>query len=415
MTPFGRHLDQSLKQLAGRAVSLALADAGLQRSDIQEIHFGNCVQGYMEGQHMIRGHAIFLEQGFQGIPVFNLESGCASGSMAFHSAVRALLAEQADIVLAVGAEKMVCADKDKMFGAFHSAWDLSRTDWQMDCIASLGAGMAVPPGTTSTKPYSPFMDVYKGEFLNHARQYGITQRQVAAICAKNHGHSRHNPNAQFRTPYSIEEVLAAPPVTYPLTLPMCAPVSDGAAAAILCTAAGLTRIGSPRRRAIRILGSHTASGRERSANDLASHVVALAARKLYEQTGLGPQQVDVAELHDATAVGELIETENLGFCPLGQGGELAERGDTRLGGQIPINTSGGLESRGHPIAATGLAQIHDLVQQLRGEAGGMQVDNARIGLQCNVGGFWGMEEASVHVAMLRRDQDSTITTGIKTE
>lgn len=403
MTPFGRHHELNIKQLAAAAVTDALADAGIERRDVQEIHYGNCVQGYMDGQHMIRGHSIFLEQGFHGIPIFNLESGCASGSMAFHSAVRALLAEQADIVLAVGAEKMVSTDKSKMFAAFSSAWDVERTEWQMEQIASLWQGYEAPPGTTSAKPYSPFMDVYKGEFFNHVREYGITQRQVAAICAKNHWHSTYNPNAQFRVPYTIDDVLAAPPITYPLTLPMCAPISDGAAAAVLCNERALARLASHRSRAIRILGSVTASGMERSATDLQQHVVARAARKLYEQTGIGPDQVDVAELHDATAVGELIETENLGFCPPGGGGELAEKGDTTLGGRIPVNTSGGLESRGHPIAATGLAQIHDLVLQLRGEAGGMQVNNARIALQCNVGGFWGIEEASTHVALLRRD------------
>lgn len=403
MTPFGRHPASSIKQLAATAVTHALIDAGIERSDVQEIHYGNCVQGYMNGQHMIRGHSIFLEQGFQGIPIFNLESGCASGSMAFHSAVRALMSEQADIVLAVGAEKMVSEDKAKMFAAFNSAWDVERTDWQMDQIASLWQGFEAPPGTTSTKPYSPFMDVYKGEFFNHVREYGITQRQVAAICAKNHWHSTYNPNAQFRVPYTIEEVLSAPPITYPLTLPMCAPISDGAAAAVLCSERVLARLASRRRRAIRILGSVTASGMERNPSDLQQHVVARAARRLYEQTGIGPEQIDVAELHDATAVGELIETENLGFCAPGCGGELAEKGDTKLGGRIPVNTSGGLESRGHPIAATGLAQIHDLVLQLRGEAGGMQVNDARIALQCNVGGFWGIEEASTHVALLRRD------------
>lgn len=403
MTPFGRHPQHSLKQLAATAVQHALRDADLERSAIEEIHFGNCVQGYMDGQHMIRGHSIFLEQGFGGIPIFNLESGCASGSMAFHQAVRALLSGQADVVMAVGAEKMVHPDKQKMFAAFNSAWDVARTDWQMAQIASLWQGHEAPPGTTSDKPYSPFMDVYKGEFFNHVREYGITQRQVAAICAKNHAHSVHNPNAQFRVAYSIDEVLAAPPITYPLTLPMCAPISDGAAAAILCNAKALARLATGQRRAIRIVASVVSSGMERAANDIAQHIVARAARKLYESSGIGPQDVDVAELHDATAVGELIETENLGFCDPGMGGELAEQGATTLGGRIPVNTSGGLESRGHPIAATGLAQIHDLVLQLRNEAGSMQVANARIALQCNVGGFWGIEEASAHVALLRRD------------
>ncbi|HET8706689.1 MAG TPA: thiolase family protein, partial [Pseudomonadales bacterium] len=235
MTPFGRHQDKSIKQLVASAIYNALQDADISREQIQEAYYGNCVQGYMEGQHMIRGHAILLEQGFQGIPIFNLESGCASGSMAFNQAVRSLLAEQAEIVLAVGAEKMVTADKAKMFNAFNSAWDVSRTEWQMGVISEMWSGFESPAGSTSEKPYSPFMDVYKGEFFNHVREFGVTQRQVAAICAKNHSHSVHNPNAQFRQAFTIEEVLAAPPVTYPLTLPMCSPISDGAAAVILCT------------------------------------------------------------------------------------------------------------------------------------------------------------------------------------
>ncbi len=402
MTPFGRHLDKSIKQLVAEAVNEALADANIARENIQEAHYANCIQGYMEGQHMIRGHAILLEQGFQGIPIFNLESGCASGSMAFNQAVRSLLAGQADIVMAVGAEKMVDSDKAKMFNAFSSAWDVNRTEWQMGVIAEMCKGFEVPAGSTSDKPYSPFMDVYKGEFFNHVREHGVTQRQVAAICAKNHQHSVHNPKAQFRVAFDIDQVLAAPPITYPLTLPMCAPISDGAAVTILCTKSALHKFGINPSRAIRVLGSVVGSGVERAANDFDRHIVTRLARKLYEFTGVGPEDVSLVELHDATAVGELIEVENLGLCAPGLGGELAESGATRIGGKIPVNTSGGLESRGHPIAATGLAQIYDLVQQLRNEAGARQVEKAKIALQCNVGGFWGVEEASAHVALLSK-------------
>ncbi|MCP5019237.1 MAG: thiolase family protein [Ketobacter sp.] len=398
MTRFGRHRDKSLKQLSCEAVDAALIDAGLQRNQIEEIHFANCVQGYMDGQHMIRGHAIFLEQGFQGIPIFNLESGCASGSMAFHQAVRCLLSGQADVVMAVGAEKMVCDDKGKMFNAFTSAWDIARTDWQMNIIEQMAAG-PIPSGSQSDKPYSPFMDVYKAEFIQHQKLYDSTVRQVAAICAKNHLHSTHNPNAQFQQAYSIDEVLNAAPITYPLTLPMCAPISDGAAAVILCKLDKAPKLGAGSR-AIPVLASTTGSGRERAPEQLDQHLVTRIADKAYEMAGVAAADVDVAELHDATAVGELLETENLRLCPPGTGGEFAERGYTSLGGSMPVNVSGGLESRGHPIAATGIAQIFDLVQQLRGEAGARQVEGARIGLQCNVGGFWGVEEASAHVAIL---------------
>ncbi|OUR88647.1 thiolase [Gammaproteobacteria bacterium 42_54_T18] len=402
MTPFGRHMDKTIKQLVANAVNDALMDAGVERQHIQEAYYGNCVQGYMDGQHMIRGHAILLEQGFQGIPIFNLESGCASGSMGFNLAVRSLLSGQADIALAVGAEKMVSTDKDKMFNAFSSAWDVSRTEWQMNAINDMWQGFEAPEGTTSTKPYSPFMDVYKGEFFNHVKEFGVTQQQVAAICAKNHQHSVHNPNAQFRVPYSVDDVMGAPPITYPLTLPMCAPISDGAAATIVCTEDALNKYGIDKSRAIRVAGSVVGSGVERALNDFDNHIVTRLSKKLYEQAGIGANDVDVVELHDATAVGELIEVECLDLCPLGEGGIFAEQGETSIGGKVPVNTSGGLESRGHPIAATGLAQIHDLIQQLRNEAGARQVEGAKVALQCNVGGFWGVEEASAHIALFTR-------------
>lgn len=401
MTRFGRHPDKSLKQLCAEAVRDALQDADLSVQDIEEIHFANCVQGYMDGQHMIRGHSIFLEQGFQGIPIFNLESGCASGSMAFHMAVRSLLAGQTDIVMAVGAEKMVCADKSKMFNAFTSAWDVSRTDWQMDVINSMASAGEIPAGSQSDKPYSPFMDVYKAEFVQHQQLYGSTVEQVAAVCAKNHQHSVHNPKAQFQIPYSVNDVLHAPPITYPLTLPMCAPISDGAAAVILCRSSQISQRAKAKR-AVHVLASITGSGSERPAERLDQHLVTRIGDKAFEKAGVAPTEVSLAELHDATAVGELLETENLRLCPPGEGGIYAERGLTSIGGSIPVNVSGGLESRGHPIAATGIAQLYDLVQQLRGEAGPRQVASARIGLQCNVGGFWGVEEASAHVALLSR-------------
>ncbi len=401
MTRFGRHPQQSLKQLTAEAVNSALKDAALERRQIQEIQFANCIQGYMEGQHMIRGHALFLEQGLQGIPIFNLESGCASGSMAFHMAVRSLLADQADIVMAVGAEKMVCDDKQKMFNAFTSAWDVARTDWQMETINAMAAVGPVAEGGRAKQSYSPFMDVYKAEFIQHQALYQSTPQQVAAICAKNHQHSVHNPYAQFQQSFTLEEVLNAPAITYPLTLPMCAPISDGAAAIILCRGSKLAQLGV-QDRAVRVLASVTGSGRERAAEQLDQHVVRQVGDQAYEKAGVSPEDVQLAELHDATAVGELIESENLRLCPPGEGGVMAERGETRVGGRIPLNTSGGLESRGHPIAATGIAQLHDLTQQLRGNAGKCQVDNAQIGLQCNVGGFWGVEEASAQVAILSR-------------
>jgi acetyl-CoA acetyltransferase len=211
----------------------------------------------------------------------------------------------------------------------------------------------------------------------------------------------HNPLAQYRNAYTIEEVLAAPPITYPLTLPMCAPISDGAAAVVVCSEATLARLAN-RGRAIKVLASVIATGSNRRPEDLAQHITVKAAKQAYELAGVGPQDISLAEVHDATAIGEIVQSENLGFCAFGEGGPLAESGGTTVGGRIPINTSGGLESKGHPIGATGLGQLHELVVQLRGEAGARQVQGARLAIAENGGGLFGIEEAVAAITILGR-------------
>lgn len=402
MTPFGRHLDIDMKTLVRQAVEAALDDAGTEKSALQAAFFANASQGHMEGQHMIRGQVALRSMGIGGIGVVNVENACASGSSAFVLAHTHLRAGAADVVLAVGAEKMYSADRDRMFSVFDSAWDVHEAEKIRERLLELGKGVEVPPGTTSAKPYSVFMDVYAAFSRAHMKRFGTTQRQLAAVAAKNHGHSVHNPLSQYRNPYTIEEVLAAPPITYPLTLPMCSPISDGAAAAVLCTKAGLTRLGIDPSRAIRILASVVQTGSDRDDSEFRSHCTALAARRAYEQAGVGPEDVSVAEVHDATAMGEIIQIENLGFCGFGEGGPVSERGDTTIGGRIPVNPSGGLESKGHPVGATGLGQIHELVAQLRGEAGARQVEGARIALAENGGGLQGIEEAVACVTILGR-------------
>jgi acetyl-CoA acetyltransferase len=234
------------------------------------------------------------------------------------------------------------------------------------------------------------------------KTYGTTQRQIAAVSAKNHQHSVHNPLSQFRQPFTVEEVLAAAPITYPLTLPMCAPLTDGAAAAVLCSDAGLARMAGDRSRAIRIAASVVRSFTHRDIDDPQHNISRLAANSAYEQADVGPEDVDVAEVHDASAMGEILQSENLGFVPMGEGGPAAERGDFTLGGPLPINTSGGLESKGHPLGATGIGQLHELVAQLRGEAGARQVTGARVAMQENGGGLVGVEEAAVAIHILTR-------------
>ncbi|HWS75268.1 MAG TPA: thiolase family protein [Quisquiliibacterium sp.] len=402
MTPFGRLVDLSIKQMTRQAVETALVDAGIGAGELQAAYFGNASQGHMEGQQMIRGQVALRAMGIQSIPVANVENACASGSTALHLAVSFLRAGEGDVALAVGAEKMFSRDRDLMFSVFDSAWDVSDAQAIRDRLLKLGEGVEVPPGTTSPKPYSVFMDVYAAFARHHMRRWGTTQRQLAAVAAKNHRHSQHNPLSQYRDVYTIDEVLAAPPITWPLTLPMCSPISDGAAAAVVCTEAGLRRLGIDRSRAVRVLACVLQTGSDRDPGDAASHCTAVAARRAYERAGVGPSDVSVAEVHDATAMGEVIQVENLGFCAFGDGGRMAERGDTAIGGRIPVNPSGGLESKGHPVGATGIGQVHELVTQLRGEAGRRQVEGARIALAENGGGLQGIEEAVACVTILGR-------------
>ncbi|MCY1332293.1 Beta-ketoadipyl-CoA thiolase [compost metagenome] len=402
MTPFGRHTDKSIKQLVAWAVEDALKDANCDRKHVQAAFYGNCTQGHFDGQHMIRGHIALLEAGFNGLPIFNLEGACASSSHAFHLAVQQLRAGAADVAIAVGAEKMFYPDKAKMFSAFESAWDVSTLDENKSCLAEMGKDFVPPPGSQSDKPYSPFMDVYASLARGFMSRFGITQRQVAAVASKNHGHSVHNQRSQYRMPMSIEEILAAPPITFPMTLPMCSPISDGAAAAIVCTESALKKYGFDRMRAIKVMASVVRSASARAADDYDNGCTYLAGKQAFAQAGISPKEINVAELHDATAVGELLSMEYLGLCEPGMSGVMSERGDTALGGKLPINPSGGLESKGHPIGATGIGQIFELVEQLRGNCGKRQVEGARFALQGNGGGLWRVEEATEHVGIFAR-------------
>jgi len=402
MTLFGRHPQWSVKDLTRQAVTAALQDAGCDAGQLQAAYFSNATQGHMEGQHMVRGQLALRAMGVQGIPVVNVENACASASTALHLAVQHVRSGASDIVLAVGAEKMCIDDKARMFAAFDGAWDVHDTEAGKERLLAMGAGITPPPGSQSPRPYSLFMDIYAAMGRMHMREFGTTQQQFAAVAAKNHGHSAHNPLAQYRDAMSVTQVLAAPPISYPLTLPMCSPVSDGAAAAIVCNAAGLKRLQGDARRAVRVLACVLQTGSERAASDLENHLVRKGVQRLYEQAGVSPKDVGVAEVHDATAIGEVLQSELLGLVPMGHGGPAAERGETSLGGRIPINPSGGLESKGHPIGATGLGQVFELVTQLRGEAGARQAPGVRIALAENGGGLAGIEEAVACLTLLGR-------------
>jgi acetyl-CoA acetyltransferase len=402
MTVFGRHLERPLENLAREALIGACRDAGCAPEDIGVAYYSGMTNGYLQGQVSIPGQVVLAKIGIHTIPIFNIENACASGSSAFNLAIQSLKAGGADVALALGAEKMNIADKARAFAIFETGWDVARAEENYRTLVEMGAGVEIPPGSESDRPYSKFMAIYAAMCRNHMRRYGTTQRQLAAVAAKNHTHSVHNPLSQFRKPFTVEEILAAPPITYPLTLPMCAPLSDGAAAVIVCTEKGLNRIGADRSRCIRVAASVMRSFGTRTLDEPELHVSRLAALDAYEAAGLGPEDMDVAEVHDASAMGEIIQVENLGFVALGDGGPAAESGDFTLGGRIPVNPSGGLESKGHPLGATGIGQLYELTTQLRGEAGKRQVAGARHAIQENGGGLQGIEEAAVAINILSR-------------
>ena len=402
MTPFGRFLDRSVKQLTHEAVTAALSDAGLEKESVGAAYFANTTQGLLEGQHLVPGEMALRGMGFQGIPMMNVENACASASSAFHSAYLAVKAEMAEVALAVGADKMYDRDKAKSFAIFDGALDVHNTDATFAGLEALGDGVAPPSGTViQNERRSPFMDVYASFAKFHMKHFGSTQRQFAAVAAKNHRHSTMNPLSQYREAYSIDDVLGARLISWPLTLPMCAPISDGAAAGILCGEDYLEKLDETvRNRAVRIGACEIGTGVDRKPEEFDKHVTHLTAKRAYDRAGVGPEDMSVAEVHDATAFGEVTQTENLGFCEFGEGAWLAEQGETALGGRIPINPSGGLESKGHPIGATGLGQIYELTTQLRGEAGDRQVAGARFAIAENGGGIYGIEESVCCVTIL---------------
>lgn len=401
ITNFGKQLERSVKDLVRQAVTSALKDAGCEASHIQAAYFGSAGQGHMEGQTMVAGEIALQAMGIAGIPVTNVENACATSSTALNAARLFVASGEGDICLAVGVDKLFSSDRAKSFGVFTGAWDVHNTQEQMALLDGLGSSVQPPAGTLEPGQRSPFMDIYANLSRLHMETFGTTQRQLAAVAAKNHNHSTLNPIAQFQYPMSINEVLNERIVSWPLTLPMCSPISDGAAAAIVCNENGLKKL-VHHGRAIRVLASVLRSGSDRQAHEFDRHLCHLAALQAYEIAGVGPNDMSLAEVHDATAFAEIQQTENLGFCKFGEGGPLVESGATTLGGRIPVSVSGGLISRGHPIGATGLAQIYELVTQLRGEAGARQVEKARLGIAENGGGFNGVEEAAAVITILGR-------------
>ncbi len=408
-TPFGKHADKSFKDLTRWAYREVLADADLATSDaalIEQAWFGNCGMGQW-GQGGIRGQVCFTPLVREGlfperVPLINVEGGCATASFAFHGAWKDILSGQCQVSLALGVEKLVSPDDPARVPAIFATGidSLDPQEWQAYYSAAgqvAGKPFETGPGRTL------FMDTYAMQAAWHIKTHGTTQRQIAIACAKNHHHGSLNPKAQYRFEVSVEQALADREVSWPLTRSMCSPLGDGAAAALLCSTEALAHFSpAARARAVRVRTSQLSGGKYRSLDE--PGLSRRAAQKAYAHSGLQAADIDLVELHDATSFCELYQLEMLGFCADGQGGRWVESGATALGGALPVNLSGGLVSKGHPVGATGLSMVYETCLQLRGEAGARQAAGAQLGLIENGGGVIGFDEAACAVTILEKSR-----------
>ncbi|MGE8472830.1 MAG: thiolase family protein [Paraburkholderia hospita] len=378
MTSFGKFLERNLKSLAEESVSLALKDARVSVNDVDRIFFGNAAAGVVTGQEMIRAQSSLRNTGLDGKPMFNVENACASGSSALNLAWLSVASGQSETALVVGVEKLTHEDKAISFGAFAKAVDLEEP---------------LPEGVT-TGTGSLFMDLYAAKARKWMEKTGAEASDFARVVVKSRRAGSLNPHAQFRNETSVEEVLASRMVSDPLTLFMCSSIGDGGAAVFICSEQFAAKRDI---RPVYIRASSIVSAKADGSGEL---VAVRAANAAYEQAGIGPSDVHVVELHDASAPAELIHYENLGLCAPGDAPKLIRSGDTDIGGRISVNPSGGLLSRGHPVGATGVAQIVELTQQLRGTAGARQRPGAKVALAENNGGQLAGDSAVALVTIL---------------
>ena len=365
MRRFAKQPEVSIVDLTQAPILDALDDAGVAVGQVQAAYSGSVFGGSGLGQKVLKGI------GISSIPILNLENACSSGSSAFREAWLGVASGMYDVTLAFGAEKLTALGG----GAFPLSDDIEADQ-----------GVLMPA-------------VYAMRARRHMMEYGTTIEQLAKIAVKNHHNSVHNPRAQYQREYTLEEVLNSRMIADPLTILHCCPTGDGAAAVVLAATEIAPRL---RGKPVKVRASVLQSGlfkndfRDMTKSDLSYRAAAAA----YEIAGLGPDDIDVAEVHDAFTIGELMYYEALGFCAPGDGGRLVDEGATEIGGRIPVNPSGGLLSKGHPVGATGVAQIVEIVNQLRGNCGPRQIAGARIGLtHCTGGGVAGFDHiaCTIHV------------------
>ena len=451
---FGKYLDKSIKDLACQTVTGCLKDANITKKEIQSIWFSNSNWCNMSGQTGIRGQVALRPMGIDVIPMTNVENACAGASTALHHAWLEVASGEYDMTMALGVEKLYDSNSSAVFAGFLGYIDIENCvkiagsmpnfglseddlkqldefkkkyqcngngssskrkkkktiksrikDLKDSIVTGINLGEKIGYKTVykllaiSSGDHSPFMDIYSFAARQHMKKYGSTIEQLATIASKNHFNSSLNPNAQYQFLVPVDKVLSDRIISFPLTRSMCAPIGDGAASALVCSEKKVKELGLMNQ-AVKIKASILGSGSKRPFESDEPEIGQRLAKKAYERAGVSPEDIGLAEVHDATAYGEICQVENLGFCPKGEGGILAEKGATQLDGSIPINTSGGLISRGHPIGASGLAQIHELVTQLRGHAGKRQVKNPRLAMGENGGGALGAEEAAMCIHIL---------------
>ncbi|MCL4448346.1 MAG: thiolase family protein [Actinobacteria bacterium] len=425
MTAFGKFADSSVRALAEEAVHDGLKDAGIASEDVQIAFFSNAVGGIITAQEMIRGQSALHHTGLLGIPIINVENACASASSAFYLARMAIASGSVDVAIAVGAEKLTHPDKLRSMAAIGTAVDLEEIPGVRDILSSVllgwqkpsngekdapnplfGAGLEgnkkadktdAAAGSDQGTARSPFMDVYALATRVYMDQSGASAEDFAKVAVKNHAHAVNNPKAQYRRAITVEDVLSSRMISSPLTLLMCSPIGDGAACLVLCSKKYAEKKGISK--PVHIAASVLLTGKDRNLKE--EPVAARAAERAYEIAGIGPDDLNVVELHDAAAPAELILYEELKLCGTGEGPKLLASGDTAIGGKLPVNPSGGLLSKGHPIGATGCAQLVELTQQLRGECGARQVEGAKVALAENAGGFIGADAAAGVVTILK--------------
>jgi acetyl-CoA acetyltransferase len=369
MTKFGKQAERSIEDIGREALLAAMKDAGVGRADIEEVFCGSSYGGPLIGQRILRG------LGMTGIPITNVENACSSGAAALREAATAIAAGRAETIAIIGVEK----------------------------LTRLGGGtLPLEPTDVEVNLGNVMPAVYAMRARRYMHETGATIRHLAMIAVKAHEYGARNPNAQFQNRITVEDVLGARMVADPLTLYMCCPTGDGAAAAIVTSAAKARAIGA---RPVRIAASVLQSGyyktgfRDMASSELTERTAGLA----YEAAGIGPRDVSLAEVHDAFASAELMYYEALGLAAKGQGAAFIEHGCSGPGGRQPVNPSGGLACRGHPVGATGVAQIAEAVWQLRGEAGARQVEGAKVALtHCTGGGIAGLDHGACAVHVLTR-------------